>query len=115
MKHIKLFENYKTPEEFMLDLYNVGKTKWCELNNLKYHHFKPWEGTTGSGGAFYVYDYNMLLKLLEKYSDILINANIPIEPNAYISYIEKNIVDNNIYPEAYKVVAITFNDKRLYQ
>ena len=138
MKHIKLLENYKKPEEFMLDLYNVGKTKavgylpydnikkygndsvenvikWCELNNLKYHHFKPWEGTTGSGGAFYVYDYNMLLKLLEKYSDILINANIPIEPNAYISYIEKNIVDNNIYPEAYKVVAITFNDKRLYQ
>ena len=38
MKHIKLFENYKTPEEFMLDLYNVGKTKavgYLPYDNIK--------------------------------------------------------------------------------
>lgn len=136
MKHILLFENYKSPEEFMSDLYNVGKTKavgylpfdnikiygndsvenvinWCKENNLKYRHFKTHEGSTGSGGAFYVYDYKMLLDLLQKYSNILIDAHVPTEPDNYISYIEKNIVYENIYPDAYKVVAITFNDKRL--
>lgn len=125
----------KTSTEFMSDLYNVGITKsvgylpydniriygndsvdnvilWSNQNNLRHRHFSSSEGSTGSGGAFYVYDYNMLQDILTKYSDILVDAGIPTEPDDYIDYIEKNTVYNHLYPEAYKVIGYTFNDKR---
>lgn len=125
----------KTPIEFMSDLYNVGITKavgylpkdnikiygndsvenviaWCNKNNLCYRHFATYEGSTGSGGAFYVYDYIMLQNILTKYSDILNDVSIPTEPDAYIDYIEKNTVYQHLYPDAFKVIGLTFNDKR---
>ncbi len=136
MKHIQLYENYiKSAEEFMSDLYDVGTRKavgylpydnikiygndsvenviaWCKTKNLRYRHFKQHEGTTGAGGAFYVYDYEMLNDILQKYSDILIEANAPTEPDAYIEFVEKNTIFQHLNPELFKVIGITFNDKR---
>ena len=136
MKYIKFFEQYieKSPEDFMSDLYNVGKTKavgylpipninkygndtvenvieWCKLNNLKYKIFTEKEGSTW-GGALYVYDYNMLEKILEKHYNILQSANVPLNPDKYVDYIETNIVNNDLFPQAYKIIGLTFNDKR---
>ncbi len=137
MKYLKLFENYnqRTGRDFMSDLYDVGTKKavgylpfnnikligndtaenvieWCKLNNLKYKHYSTEEGNTGGGGAFYVYDYEMLKTMLEKYSDILEKTNIPTEPDAYIEYIENNNIWEHQYPEVYKIIGLTFNDKR---
>jgi hypothetical protein len=63
-------------------------------------------------GALYVWNVEMLEKLLLKYKDILVNANVPVDPDQYVYYIQHNTIDFNLYPEAFMVVGLTFNDRR---
>jgi hypothetical protein len=122
----------RTGVDFMADLYDVGTKKavgylpivniekvgydtvenvmwWAENNNKECKAI--FSGHTYSG-ALYVYDYNMLNILLKKYSDILEDAGVPTEPHSYIEHIEHITVYSSEFPDAYKVIGLSFNDRR---
>lgn len=82
--------------------------QWANDNKLKSQQLK---GQTSSG-ALYIWDEKKLKNILDKYSKILKSANIPTTPSEYIKYIEHNTVYDTEYPDAYKVIGLTFNDKR---
>jgi GNAT superfamily N-acetyltransferase len=83
--------------------------RWAFDNGNEAKIFKT--GNVASG-ALYVWNIKMLEEILYKYKDVLTNANIPIDPDEYIKYIQHNIVYDSEYPQAYKVIGMTFNDKR---
>ena len=113
------------------DLLNVGKTKalgylpiktiksygdensvndlviWAKKNNIKSKLF-----TTGNvaSGALYFWDESKLKKILNKYKSVLKDAGVPIKPYDYVNHIHHNLVPEQQYPMAYKVVGHTFND-----
>lgn len=124
-----------SPEEILNDLYNVGKTKslgylpietitkynkavsdfvtYSNNNNLSILKLSYPDECRVSGGALYMYHENMLSDILKKYTTILSNASVPHSNNIeYIRYISKNIVHIETYPDAYRVIGLTFNDKR---
>lgn len=120
--------------DFMSDLYDVGTKKalgylpkknipkhgkdtvenvidWCYKNNKEYKLFT--QGACGvSSGALYVWDEEMLRNMLEKYKVDLKEAGIPITPKRYVIHIAKNVVYKDDYPDAYKIIGMTFNDPR---
>lgn len=84
---------------------------WSDYKNYNHILYSMSECSIFSG-ALYIYDQITLSSILFTYKDILENAGIPITPNEYITYINKNIVYNHLFPEAYKVIGLTFADKR---
>jgi hypothetical protein len=136
MKHLKLFEEYDSnySKQIMSDLYDVGIKKalgylpirtiskygndtvenvinWAKENGKSYQIFTEDEGSTSSG-SLYVYDVDMLKNMLYLYKEELIKASIPLDPHAYVDYIEKNLVLQQEFPKAYEIIGKTFNDKR---
>jgi hypothetical protein len=141
MKAQFIFENierlknipYSHGTHFFEDLLDVGKTKalgylpissieeigdkeaeddlitWAEENNFKH---KTIHGGDVYFGALYIWDEQMLQNLLNKHKNILEKAGIPTNTDDYVDYIEHETVDQNKYPVAYRIVGITFNDKR---
>lgn len=83
--------------------------QWAKDNG---YEFKLIKGGHTSSGALYIWDINMLQEILNQYKDVLTDAGVPVTANQYVEYIEHNVVNNNEFPEAYKVIGITFNDKR---
>ena len=83
--------------------------QWAKDNGYESQYFKA--GTTSSG-ALYIWDTDMLQEILNQYKNVLTDAGVPIIANQYVEYIEHNTVFDNRFPEAYKVIGITFNDKR---
>lgn len=65
-----------------------------------------------ASGALYIYDPLSLSDMLDKYQDILEKANIPTTPDEYVRHIMKKTIYDYKYPEAYKVIGLTFADKR---
>lgn len=83
---------------------------WAEEQGLK--HKKILGGTTYIG-ALYIWDEDMLTKILKRYEDILNDAGVPTDTTEeYVDFIEHYLVHEPEYPEAYKVIGKTFNDKR---
>jgi hypothetical protein len=83
--------------------------KWAKENNLQQKTIR--NGETFQG-ALYFWDEKMLQNILDKYKDVLENAGIPITTEDYIDYIERNTVFSHKFPTAYRVIGLTFNDKR---
>lgn len=63
-------------------------------------------------GALFVWDEIMLGELLDKYKDILIEAEIPVEPEAFVKYIVKNTVFSEVNLPVYIIIGFAFGDKR---
>ena len=82
---------------------------WADEKGLDFSTIKT--GHTGSG-AFYVWDEKMLQEILTKHKKVLKKAKIPTTTQKYIHFIEHNTVFDNKFPEAYKVIGLTFADKR---
>lgn len=120
--------------EIFNDLFNVGKTKslgylplstiidygktieelieYAKINELNYILLNQNESMTASG-ALYLYDKKMLSKITFEFSEILINAEVPINDlDEMIIYLENNTVDARVNPLAYIVIGKMFNDKR---
>lgn len=118
----------------MNDLYDVGKTKslgylpiqtierkgnsvealmiYAEQNSIKTILLPSNECDIGSG-ALYFYDSEMLLSLLHENSDVLSRAGVPCNDEVeYIRWISNHTVFEEAYPEAYRAIGITFNDRR---
>lgn len=87
--------------------------KWAELSEYESSIKDYKDGfCCTSSGALYIYDKPNLQKFLDKYSEILKKANVPIDADEYIDYIEYNTIQNEKFPEAYKIIGMSFNDKR---
>ena len=82
---------------------------WADENKLNCKSI--FTGTTASG-AFYVWDCKMLRPLLDKHKEVLVDAGIPLNCYHYVDHIEHVLVPKELYPEAYKVIGLTFADKR---
>jgi len=83
---------------------------WAEEQGLR--HKKILGGTTYIG-ALYIWDEQMLMGILKKYKDVLKKAGVPTDDTEdYVDFIEHILVHEPEYPEAYKVIGKTFNDKR---
>lgn len=135
---LKAIVGYKSLSEsnnagFLQDLYNVGKTKslgylplesiadchstvahfveYAAENNLKTLLFRPGECHIVSG-ALYLYSEDMLNKILGKYPGVLSQAQIPHDSVNYVRRIARESVMESDYPNAYRVIGLTFNDKR---
>lgn len=130
MKACQLME-----KQLLDDLYNVGKKKslgylpvetltemcnksildmvdYANKNELKWIIFDYKDCVIG-GGAIYMYDETMLNKILKEYSSVLTNSGVPCDScDNYINYISKHIVSERKYPEAHRVIGLTFNDIR---
>ena len=123
----------KTVEELLNDLYDVGKKKalgYLPINTLIDHCNKTVEemlefaskngintkifGTCNiMTGAIYFYDEKMLSNMLKQYNGILKSAGVPCDDCLeYIDYITDYTVYCEKYPEAYRVIGLTFNDSR---
>ena len=120
--------------EILGDLYDVGKTKalgylpletireygdsienildYANKNYLKSVLLNYPEECDILSGALYLFDEAMLLKFLHKYTNVLKQANVPCSNCLAYKYIAEVFVDNRYYPEAYKVIGLTFNDGR---
>lgn len=123
--------------DIQADLWEVGKTKglgylplgtlkkcglsvdevlaFAKENSLKYILFDRYaKGVCDVvSGAFYLYDEGMLQEILHANKDVLRKAGVPFEhAEGYIRHISGNLVNQQEYPEAYIVVAKTFNDAR---
>jgi len=83
---------------------------WAKEQGLKY---KKILGGTTHIGALYIWDEDMLMNILKKYEDVLEEAGVPTnDTEDYVDFIEHNYVIESEYPEAYRAVGKTFNDKR---
>jgi hypothetical protein len=65
-----------------------------------------------ASGALFVWDELMLGEVLDKYKDILIEAEIPIEPEAFVKYIVKHTVWSEVNLPVYIIIGYAFSDKR---
>ena len=63
-------------------------------------------------GALFVWDKLMLGEVLDKYKDILIESEIPVEPEAFVKYIIKNTVYSEVDLPAYIIIGFAFGNKR---
>ena len=63
-------------------------------------------------GALFVWDELMLGEVLNKYKDILIEAEIPIEPEAFVKYIVKHTIYSEVDLPVYIIIGYAFGDKR---
>lgn len=63
-------------------------------------------------GALFVWDELMLGEVLDKYKDILIKAEIPTEPEAFVKYTVKNTVYSEVNLPVYIIIGYAFGDKR---
>jgi len=84
--------------------------EWAKEQGLKY---KKILGGSTAIGALYIWDEQMLMGILKKYKDVLKKAGVPTDDTEdYVDFIEHILVHEPEYPEAYKVIGKTFNDKR---
>lgn len=83
--------------------------QWAKETGLSCKKIK--NGQTDSG-ALYVWHNDFLAMFLKKYSAVFENAEIPTTPEKYIDYIEHFTVSLNTSPNAYILIAKTFNDPR---
>jgi hypothetical protein len=84
---------------------------WIHANN---YHCRCYDQQFCSilSGALFVWDEIMLGEVLNKYKDILIESEIPIEPESFVNYIIKNTIHSEINLPAYIVIGYAFGDKR---
>ncbi len=89
---------------------DIGElTRWAYDKALRVEMFAL--GTTASG-ALYMWDQKMLSELLHKHREVLIDAGIPLDTYEYCKDIEHNTYYSEKYPEAYRIIGLTFNDER---
>ena len=118
--------------DFFKDLLNVGESKalgYLPLRSIREHGGKKardllvkwaeaegleWEELYDStSGALYIWDEEMLAAMLEEYKEELGAAGVDMSsPKNYVRYIDSNTVYSEKYPEAYRAIGKTFNDKR---
>ena len=84
---------------------------WAHANNYCTRCYDEQFCNVGSG-ALFVWDELMLREVLDKYKEILIDAEIPIEPKAFVKYIVKYTVFSEVNLPAYIVIGYAFGDKR---
>jgi hypothetical protein len=84
---------------------------WTKNNN---YNCRCWDEQFCSilSGALYVWDELMLGEVLNKYKDILIESEIPIEPEEFVNYIVKNTVLSEVNLPVYIIIGYAYNDKR---
>jgi len=134
---VKLFNKKPSDNNYVVeDLLTIGKDKplgYLPLDTIKGRKFGGYRGiikdiiswseskgynhkvcgpSNVASGAIYIYDRESLTIYLDRYKKILVDANIPVTPDEYVNYIECTIVFKEDYPEAYKVIGLTFADER---
>lgn len=84
---------------------------WVNDNGLKYILASEDECSVSSG-AIYVYDRTSLSVMLLEYKETLQYAFIPTTPDDYVKYIIGVLVRSEEFPEAYRVIGLTYADER---
>ncbi len=80
---------------------------WANSEGLNWQRFSPSQCSIASG-ALFVYDSAWLARILDHYSISI----LPNQPYKFISRIARKTIDRDKYPEAYKIIGLTFNDYR---
>ena len=63
-------------------------------------------------GALYFWCGRMLSDFLVKHSEVLLDAGIPVSPYEYVQEIEHKTYISEEFPDAYRIIGLSFNDKR---